>query len=86
MAKKERIVGYPAEGLAEKTRSDWAKAAVLTSEEIEAQWRPIPTSRAWWWIGDRVTVNPPKPNADFHMRVDRECSIISAARARIIRE
>ena len=77
MAKKERIVRYTAEELAEKrthgkSRSDWTRAAAMTSEEIEAQVAADPDEAGLRVDWDRVTVELPKPKADLHMRVDRD--------------
>jgi len=77
MAKKGRIVRYTAEELAEKrrrkeTRSDWARASAMTSEEIEAQVAADPDEAGMVVDWDTVTVDPPKPKADLHMRVDRD--------------
>lgn len=77
MAKKGRIARYTAEELAEKrrrgeTRSDWARAAALTSKEIEAQAAADPDEAGMVVDWNRVTVELPKPKADLHMRVDRD--------------
>jgi uncharacterized protein (DUF4415 family) len=77
MAKNGRIVRYTAEELAEKrrrgqTHSDWAKAAAMTSEEIEAQVAADPDEAGMVVDWDSVTVELPKPKADLHMRIDRD--------------
>jgi uncharacterized protein (DUF4415 family) len=77
MPKKGPIVRYRAEELAEQrkrgeTRSDWAKAAAMTSEEIEAQIPADPDEAGMMVDWERVTVELPKPKADLHMRVDRD--------------
>lgn len=77
MAKRGNTVRYTAEELAEKrrrgeNRSDWAKAAALTSEEIEAQVAADPDEAGMLVDWDHVTVQLPKPKADLHMRVDRD--------------
>jgi len=77
MAKRGRIARYTAEDLVEKrrrgeTRSDWARVAALTSEEIEAQVAADPDEAGMVVDWDRVTVELPKPKADLHMRVDRD--------------
>ena len=77
MAKKEHIVRYTAEELAEKrhrgqTRSDWTKAAALTREEIEAQVAADPDEAGMVVDWDQITVELPKPKADLHMRIDRD--------------
>jgi uncharacterized protein (DUF4415 family) len=77
MAKKGRIVSYTAEELAEKrrrgeTRSDWARGATMTSEEIEAQVAADEDEVGMVVDWDSVTVELPKPKAHLHMRVDRD--------------
>jgi uncharacterized protein (DUF4415 family) len=77
MAKKEHIVRYTAGALAEKrrrgdTRSDWARSAAMTSKEIEAQVAADPDDAGMVVNWDSVSVELPKPKADFHMRVDRD--------------
>jgi uncharacterized protein (DUF4415 family) len=77
MLKKERIVKYTIEELAEKTRagethSDWAKAAAATSREIEAQVATDPDEAGMVVDWGSVAVELPKPKADLHMRVDRD--------------
>jgi uncharacterized protein (DUF4415 family) len=79
MAKKARIVRYTAEELAEKrgrgeTRSDWAKAAALTGDDIEAQVAADPDEAGMEVDWDHVTVEHPKPKAALHMRVD--CDVL----------
>ena len=77
MAKRERITRYTAEDLADQrrrgdTRSDWAKAAALTSDEIEAQVAADSDEAGMVVDWDHVAVELPKPKADLHMRIDRE--------------
>jgi uncharacterized protein (DUF4415 family) len=77
MAKKGRIVRYTSEELVEKrrrgeTRSDWARAAALNSEEIEAQVAADPDEAGMAVNWDSVTVELPKAKADLHMRIDRD--------------
>ena len=77
MAKKGRIVRHTAEELAEKrkrgeTRSDWARAAAMTGEEVEAQVAADPDEAGMVVDWDTVTVDLPKPKADLHMRIDRD--------------
>lgn len=77
MARKERIVRYSAEELAEmsrrgETRSDWARAAAATPEEIEAQAAADPDEAGLVIDWDRVTIALPKPKAAVHMRIDRD--------------
>ena len=75
MAKKEHIVRYTAEELAEKsrrgeTRTDWARAAAMTYEEIEAQVAADPDEAGMVYDWDNATTVMPKPKVDLHMRVD----------------
>ena len=77
MAKKGRIARYTSEELVEKrgrgeTRSDWARAAALNSEEIEAQVAADPDEAGMAVNWDSVTVELPKTKADLHMRIDRD--------------
>ena len=77
MAKKGRIVRYTSEELVDKrrrgeTRSDWARAAAMNSEEIEAQVAADPDEAGMAVNWDSVTVELPKPKADLHMRIDRD--------------
>jgi uncharacterized protein (DUF4415 family) len=77
MAKKGCIVSYTAEELTEKrrrgeTRSDWAKAAALSSDEIEAQVAADPDEAGMEVDWDRVSVELPRAKVDLHMRVDRD--------------
>src|SRR5215472_139204 len=77
MVKKRRIARYTAEELVEQTRrgetrSDWARAAAMTSKEIEPQIAADPDEAGMVVDWQRVTVELPKPKADLHMRVDRE--------------
>jgi uncharacterized protein (DUF4415 family) len=77
MAKKERIVRYSAKELADmrargETRSDWARAAAMTQEEIEADIASHPDEAGLVVDWDSVTVEMPQPKADLHMRVDRD--------------
>ncbi len=77
MAKKEHIVRYTAEELAEmrqrgETHSDWARAAATTYEEIEAQVAADPDEAGMIVDWNSVTTEMPKPKVDLHMRVDRD--------------
>jgi uncharacterized protein (DUF4415 family) len=77
VAKKERIVRYTAEELAEKrrrgeTRSDWAKAAAMTDEEIEASIAANPDEAGMVMDWDSATIELPQPKAPLNMRVDRD--------------
>jgi len=75
MSKKERIVSYTAEELDEKsrrgeTRTDWARAAATTYEEIEAQIAADPDEAGMVYDWDNATTEMPKPKVDLHMRID----------------
>jgi uncharacterized protein (DUF4415 family) len=77
VAKKEHIVRYSAEELAEKrkrgaTRSDWARAAAMTEAEIAADIASDPDEADMAVDWDKITVELPKPKADLHMRIDRD--------------
>jgi uncharacterized protein (DUF4415 family) len=77
MQKKGNIVRYTAEELAEmrkrgETRSNWAKAAALTSEEIAAQIADDPDEAGMVVDWDSVTVEMPQPKATLNMRIDRD--------------
>jgi uncharacterized protein (DUF4415 family) len=77
MAKKGRIVKYLAEELASKrqrgeTRSDWARAAPRTSEEIEADIASDPDEAGMVVDWDSVSLELPTPKANLHMRIDRD--------------
>jgi uncharacterized protein (DUF4415 family) len=77
MARKEHIVRYSAKELAEmrkrgETHSDWAKAAAMTDEEIEADIASDPDEAGMVVDWDSVSIELPKPKADLHMRVDRD--------------
>jgi uncharacterized protein (DUF4415 family) len=66
-------VRYTSEELVEKrrrgeTRSDWARAAALNSEEIEAQVAADPDEAGMAVNWDSVTVELPKTKADLHIR------------------
>ena len=77
MAKKARIVRYSAEELAAKrrrgeTRSDWARAAAMTDEEIEADIAADPDEAGMVVDWDSVSVELPKRKADLDMRIDSD--------------
>jgi uncharacterized protein (DUF4415 family) len=77
VAKKERIVRYSAEDLARKrergeTRSDWARAAAMTEEEIESDIASDPNEAGMVVDWDTVSVKLPEAKADLHMRIDRD--------------
>jgi uncharacterized protein (DUF4415 family) len=73
--RKERIVRPTARELAAKrgaSRSDWAKAAAMTDEQLEASIAADPDEAGMVMDWESVTVELPKPKADLHMRVDRD--------------
>lgn len=73
MARKENIVRYTAKQLAANcraSRSDWAKAAAVTNEELEASIGADRDEVGMVMDWDSVTVELPKPKADLHMRLD----------------
>jgi uncharacterized protein (DUF4415 family) len=77
MAKNETIVGYIAEELRAKirrgkTRSDWAKVAAMTDEEVEASKASDPDEVGMVIDWDNATVEMPQRKAVLNMRVDRE--------------
>ena len=77
MAKKEHIVRYTAEELAEmrrrgETRTNWARAAAATPEEIDTQAAADPDEAGMVIDWDTVTVALPQPKAAVHMRIDRD--------------
>jgi uncharacterized protein (DUF4415 family) len=53
-------------------RSDWAKAAAMTNEELEASIAADRDEAGMVMDWDCVTVELPQPKADLHMRVDRD--------------
>ena len=77
MWKKDDIVRYTAKQLADlrnrgETRSNWAKAAALTNEEIEAQIAADPDEADMVIDWDSATVDVPQPKAVLNMRIDRD--------------
>ena len=77
MAKKEHIVGYSARDLAGKrergeTRSDRARAAAMTGEEIERDIASDPDEAGMVVDSDTVSIKLPEAKADLHMRIDRD--------------
>ncbi len=75
MLRKARTARYTARQLAAKrraSRSDWAKAAAMSNEELEASIAADPDEAGMVMDWDSVTVELPKPKADLHMRVDRD--------------
>jgi uncharacterized protein (DUF4415 family) len=55
-----------------ETRSDWAKAAAMTPEEIEADIASDPDEAGMVVDWDSVSIELPGPKADLHMRIDRD--------------
>jgi uncharacterized protein (DUF4415 family) len=77
MQKRGDTVRYTAEELAEmrkrgETRSDWAKAAALTDEEIEAQIAADPDEAGMVIDWDSATIEMPQPKTTLNMRIDRD--------------
>ena len=77
MRKKDDTVRYTAKQLADlrnrgETRSNWAKAAALTNEEIEAQIAADPDEAGMVIDWDTATVEMPQPRAVLNMRIDRD--------------
>jgi len=77
VAKKEHIVRYSVKDLASKgergeTRSDWARAAAMTEEEIESDIASDPNGAGMVVDWDTVSVKLPEAKADLHMRIDRD--------------
>jgi uncharacterized protein (DUF4415 family) len=77
MRKKDDTVRYTLEKLAEmrrrgETRLDWAKAAALTNDEIEAQIAADPDETGMVIDWDHASIEMPQPKAVLNMRVDRD--------------
>ena len=77
MRKKDGTVRYTAKQLVDlrnrgETRSNWAKAAALTNEEIEAQIAADPDEAGMVIDWDSATVEMPQPKAVLNMRIDRD--------------
>jgi uncharacterized protein (DUF4415 family) len=77
MQRKEHIVRHTAKELAAmskrgKTRSDWAKAAAVTDEQLEASIVADPDEAGMVMDWDSATVELPQPKAVLNMRVDRD--------------
>ena len=77
MVRKEHIVRHTADALAAKrqrgeSRSDWAKAAAMTQEQIEASIIADPDEAGMVVDWDSATVEMPQPKAVLNMRVDRD--------------
>ncbi|HAH10587.1 MAG TPA: hypothetical protein DCL48_10845 [Alphaproteobacteria bacterium] len=77
MAKKERIVSYTSEELRAKRargedKTDWARVAATTYEEVEAQIAADPDERDLVWDWSEVYLRPPRPKTVVNMRVDTD--------------
>ncbi len=77
MARKERIVKYTAEELEAmrqrgESRSDWSRAAAMTSDAIEASVASDPDEAGMVMDWDNATIEMPQPKAVLNMRVDQE--------------
>jgi uncharacterized protein (DUF4415 family) len=55
-----------------ESRSDWAKAAAMTSEEIEASVASDPDEADMVMDWENATIEMPQPKAVLNMRVDQE--------------
>ena len=77
MEKKGHTVRHTAEELEAmrqrgESRSDWAKAAAMTSEEIEASVASDPDEADMVMDWENATIEMPQPKAVLNMRVDQE--------------
>ena len=77
MGKKERIVRYSAEELADmirrgESRTNWARQEAMTYDEIEAQVAADPDEAGMVYDWANATTELPQPKADLHMRIDRD--------------
>lgn len=77
MRKNERIARHTASELGARTkrgesRSDWAKAAATTMDQVEAQVAADPDEAGMVVDWDSATVEMPVPKAVLNMRVDRD--------------
>lgn len=77
MRKKEPIEKHTANELAAmrqrgESRSDWAKAAAMTSEEIEATVAADPDEADMIMDWENATIEMPQPKAVLNMRIDQE--------------
>jgi uncharacterized protein (DUF4415 family) len=77
MAKKEHIVKYTDEELAELvkregTSSDWDKAAHMTKAEIEARVASDPDEADTVMDWDKATTEMPQPKAVLNIRIDKD--------------
>jgi uncharacterized protein (DUF4415 family) len=77
MAKKEHIVKYTDEELAELvkregTSSDWDKAGRMTRAEIETRVASDRDEAGMVMDWDNATVEAPQPKAVLNMRIDKD--------------
>jgi uncharacterized protein (DUF4415 family) len=77
MAKKQRIVSYTDEELKEmiargEDRSDWARVAAMTDEEVEAAIASDPDEAGMVVDWSSAMTGIPGPKAVLNMRVDRD--------------
>lgn len=77
MAKREHIVKYTDEELAELVKregasSDWDKAARMTKAEIEARIASDPDETDMVMDWDSATVEMPQPKAILNIRIDKD--------------
>ena len=71
--KSENIVSYTAEEAAKLVgKTDWARVAAQTPEEIERHWREDEDEFGPFdWTTVMAGSPPPKSKAAIHMRIDR---------------
>ena len=77
MERKEHTVKHTAEELEAmrqrgESRSNWSKAAAMTSEEIEASVASDPDEADMVMDWENATIEMPQPKAVLNMRVDQE--------------
>ena len=77
MAKKETIVSYTDDELKAiiahgESKSDWARAAAMTEEEVEAAIAGDPDEAGMAIDWSTASFEMPQPKAVLNMRVDRD--------------
>jgi uncharacterized protein (DUF4415 family) len=77
MGKKENIVSYTDKELKAmrdrgESQSDWARAAAMTEEELEAAIADDPDEAGLVFDWSQATVEMPQPKAVLNIRVDRD--------------
>src|ERR1041385_7533014 len=77
MQRKGHTVRHTAEALDAmrqrgKSRSDWSRAAAMTSEQIEASVASDPDEAGMVMDWESATIEMPQPKAVLNMRVDKE--------------